>query len=662
MTAELGNFSLVLAFLLTAYASIFSIVGARINNQKLIRSCENAVFGYFALFTLGAGLLIHAFVTGNFQLRYVYEYSDRALPMFYKVAAFWAGQEGSMFMWVWFLSLFTMIVIAQNRKINRRMMPYITGILSIVSFFFASIMIRGETNPFDLLPMIPFDGKGLNPLLQNLGMTWHPPSLYLGYVGFTIPFAFALAAMITGNLNDLWIRSTRRWTLFAWTLLTAGIILGGQWAYVELGWGGYWAWDPVENASFMPWISGTAYLHSVMIQERKDMLKVWNMVLIILTFVLTIYGTFITRSGVISSVHSFGVSSLGPIFGVFLLAVMAVTLTLLFNRLKELKSDNELDSLLSRESMFLYNNLVLVAMLVIVFFGTSWPFISEAVLGQQSVVTSTFYNQTNVPIGLALLLVMAFCPLIAWRKSSVKNLRENFVLPTIIMTVSGVLLFITGIREGYPLTSFCLCVFVLATIIIEVVKGARARYRITGEPSLIALYRLIWKGKRRYGGYIVHIGVILVFIGITGSSAYQVEKEITVRPGESFQLGEYNLRYVKYSDYESAGKLSISVIMEVYKAGRKIDVIYPQKDYWKKRPEQPTTEVAISWDLRKDIYIILNALNRDGSATFKAVINPLVVWLWIGGIVMAIGSTIAIWPDKREKLRLLARFASEVSA
>jgi cytochrome c-type biogenesis protein CcmF len=651
---------MIRACIVNAYGIVAAVVGAKTDNRGFIRSSENAAHALGLLLTLASGILLHAFVTGNYSLRYVYEYSDLALPLFYKVAAFWGGQEGSLLLWSWLLGIFGSIIIFQNRQINKQQLPYINAIMLAVNFFFVTILIREDSSPFALLPFTPVDGRGLNPLLQNPGMTWHPPSLYLGYVGFTIPFAFALSALITGKLDDLWIRSTRRWTLFSWVFLTAGIVLGGQWAYVELGWGGYWAWDPVENASFLPWLTGTAYLHSVMIQERKNMLKVWNMVLIVTTFVLVIFGTFITRSGVISSVHSFGVSELGPLFLMFLMAVIAISAIYVTIRLQDLKSENELDSLLSRESTFLYNNVILVAMMFVVLVGTCWPFVTETFMGYKSTVTAPYFDAINVPIGLTLLILMGICPLIAWRKTSGENLKKSFILPTAISLTGGVVLFAYGIRKGYSLTCFIFSIFVLVTILTEFYRGTAARHRMTGENPVLALGRLIWRNKRRYGGYVVHIGVVMMFIGITGSSAYKVEENFVVDKGDSFSIGGYTLTYEEFSSYRTKSKAVFAAIVPVFKDGKKIDILHPEKNLYFKGSEQPTTEVSIYWNLREDLYLILSAVDDNKTATFHALVNPLLVWIWIGGTVMFIGSLIAFWPDKQEKKRLLARYASTI--
>ncbi len=644
----LGEYSIHLTFLLAAYGVVAAIVGVILKNNRVIKSAQNTSYGLLLMLTVACVALLHAFITRNFEVQYVYHYSDKALPMFYTISAFWGGQEGSILLWAWLLSLFTVITIFQNRQQHEEMMPHIVIVLMICITFFAVIMAF-YTPPFATFHFKPEDGRGLNPLLQNPGMIWHPPALYLGYVGFNIPFAFAMAALMSGKLDDSWIRSTRRWTLFAWIFLTAGIVLGGQWAYVELGWGGYWAWDPVENASFMPWLTGTAFLHSVMIQEKKGMLKVWNMVLIILTFSLCIFGTFITRSGIIGSVHSFGESSLGPVFLVFLALTLATGTVLLIDKWKPLASNNELDSLLSRESTFLYNNLILVTMCLVVFIGTCWPFISEATRGTKATVTAAYFDKINVPIGLALLILMGICPLISWRRASVSNFKRNFIIPTVISLTGTAGLLLYGLREFYPIVSYTFCIFVGVTIIMEFVRGAGARHKTTGENYLLALWRLIWKNKRRYGGYIVHIGVVLTYVGITGSSAYKIEKQVTVKEGETFTIGDYTLKYEKFTTYPTKSKIVTAAVIPVYKDGKKIDILTPEKNIHFKNSEQPVTEVSIHWNMKEDLYIILAGFMGDGLATFKVVINPLMVWLWIGGVVMAFGSIIAIWPDKKKK-------------
>ncbi len=657
---DLGYFSMLIAVVISVYGIVAAAIGERWNKTELVRSAENSAFVVAGLLTIGLAVLFYSFLTHNYRLAYVASYSSNDLPLVYTISALWAGQEGSLLLWGWLLAVFTVIVILQNRRQNRALMPYVVIVLMIIILFFL-ILITFITPPFKKLDILPADGQGLNPLLQNPGMIFHPPLLFLGYVGFTVPFAFAIAALATGRLGDIWIRSTRRWTIFSWFFLGIGILLGAQWAYVELGWGGYWAWDPVENASLMPWLTGTAYLHSVMIQEKKNMLKVWNIILIILTFVLSIFGTFITRSGIISSVHSFGQSALGPFFLIFIGVILVTAFGLLVHRLPFLKSTNELDSIVSRESSFLFNNLILIGVAFSVFLGTVFPIISEAVRGVKITVGAPFFNQVNVPIGLALLFLTGLCPLIAWGKASGRNLRINFLSPFIIALAGGVVLFAVGIRKVYPLIAFTLCIFVLSTIVLEYLRGVNARRKMTSENYLTAFTRLIWRNKRRYGGYIVHIGMVLIFLGIAGS-AFNAEKEVNMSRGESVRLRDYKITYEKLVSYPTKSKDVVSATLSISRGGKRLGFLSPSIETYKGQGETQTgTEVAIRSSLKEDLYIILAGYKPDGvSASFKLIINPLVNWIWIGGFVLALGTIVVMLPDRREKRRLLIKYSREV--
>lgn len=649
--STLGSFSLLLAFILSAYALIAFLLGVKSKSRKWIKSGQNTVFAITGLLTLAVLVLIYAFIVHNFQIQYVAEHSSRSLPILYRLSAFWAGQEGSLLLWGWLLVVFASLVLLQNRRRNRELIPYVLVVMMGVSLFFLGLLVFVD-RPFQELAFLPADGMGLNPLLQNPGMILHPPTTYLGYVGFTVPFAFAIAALLTGRLGDIWIKSTRRWTLFAWFFLGIGNLLGAQWAYVELGWGGYWAWDPVENASLLPWLTATAYLHSVMIQERRGMLKVWNMVLIIITFALTLFGTFLVRSGILSSVHSFAVSPLlGGLFLSFIGVVLIFSFVLLVNRLSLLKGDNELDSLLSRESTFLFNNLILLGATFAIFWGTIFPLISEAVRGVKITVGPPFYNQVMVPIGLALLLLTGICPLISWRRASGKNLRRNFLFPLIIAVIGGIVILAWGVRHPYALISFILSIFVAATIVIEFVRGTKARRKMRKEGRLKAFFNLTRGNKRRYGGYIIHIGIVLLFVGITGSSAFKVEKVETLAKGESLTIRNYRLEYENLSSYPTESKEVTMVTLSVYREGKKIATLRPEKNLHRNQ-EQPTTEVAIRSTLWEDLYVILAQYDRDGRVTLKVLINPLLIWMWIGGFVLSGGAIIVMWPDKGEKRRL----------
>ena len=648
---EIGYYSLLVALCMSAYSALTSIFGIKSRKEEVIASSENAAITVFGFLTLAAVAMIYALVTRDFQIEYVWKYTSRSLPMTYTVAAFYAGQKGSLLFWGWLLSIFAAIVISQNRRKNRELLPYVLTVLMTTTFFFAFLLIF-VTNPFETLNHVPFDGQGLNPMLQNPGMLFHPPTLFLGYVGFTVPFAFSIAALITGQLGDVWIKTTRKWTIFAWFFLTVGNLLGMEWAYVELGWGGYWAWDPVENASFLPWIIGTAYLHSVMIQEKRDMLKVWNIVLILLTFLLTIFGTFITRSGIIASVHSFGQSSLGWIFLGFLVVVLLISLALLIYRLPDLRSRNQLDSWLSRESSFLYNNLLLVGIGFTVLWGTLFPIISEAVRGMKITVGPPFYNAVITPIGLALLLLTGACPLIAWRRSTLGKFLRKILVPSIFPVVGAVILYLSGMRSVYALISFSLCIFVLATLFLEFFNGTRTRHAVFNENYLKALWNLMAKNKRRYGGYIIHAGVVLAFVAITGS-AFNTEKQVTVKPGESFDISKYRLRYDALSSYPTANKQTVVASLTLFNEDHNKGVLLPEKSLYQGQ-DQATSEVAIRTTLKEDLYVILAGYDEE-SATFKVLVNPLVIWLWIGGGIMTLGTIIVMLPDRKKRKTILSR-------
>jgi cytochrome c-type biogenesis protein CcmF len=624
---EIGYYSILIALFLSVYCGLALLIGLKGRRAEVIASAENAAMAVAVFLTLAAAAMIYALLTRNFQIEYVARYTSRSLSLLYTLAAFYAGQEGSLLFWGWILSLFTAVVIFQNKNKNRELMPHVLLVLTSVIFFFTFLMIVA-TNPFKTFNFIPNDGQGLNPLLQNPGMIFHPPALLIGYVGFTVPFAFALAALITGNLGSTWIKTTRKWTLTAWAFLTAGNLLGMEWAYIELGWGGYWAWDPVENASFMPWILATAYLHSVMIQEKRGMLKVWNMVLVIFTFLMTIFGTFITRSGLIASVHSFGESTLGWFFLLFLLLALVGSLALLFLRLPHLKSKNQLDSLLSRESSFLINNLLFVGIAFTVLWGTLFPIISEAIRGTKMTVGPPFYNAVVAPVGLALLLLTGICPIIAWRKT----------------TLGAAGLYLYGIRSAYALTTFIFCIFVATNLFMEFYTGTRTRHALFAESYPKAFWNLVFKNKRRYGGHIVHFGVVLIFMAFAGS-AFNTEKQVSLNKGESVKIKNYTLRFDALTNYPTASKQKVVATLTVLNDEHQVGVVSPEKNIFRGQ-DQPTTEVAIHTNYKEDLYVILAGYEKD-FATFRILVNPLVVWLWIGGGIMVIGTMVIVLPERR---------------
>lgn len=643
----LGSGLTLVAFVLALYGAWTALQGGAQQKSQMLASALRSAMALFVVASFLVALLLYAFITHDFSIKYVVSYSDSQLPLFYTISALWAGQSGSLLLWAWLLALFLVLVLRQNRKQNRLLLPYVMGIIFIVLGFFFGLMVFA-TNPFEPTGVFVRDGNGLNPMLQNPGMVLHPPLLFLGYVGFTIPFAFAIAAMLTKKMDSAWIRSTRRWTLTAWLFLTLGIVLGAKWAYVELGWGGYWAWDPVENASLMPWLTATAFLHSVMIQERRGMLKVWNIVLIILTFNLTILGTFLTRSGIMSSVHSFGVSNLGPLFLGFLAFSLIVSLWLVYERRALLKSINHLDAFLSRESSFLYNNLVLVGIAFAVFWGTIFPVITETFRGVRVSVGPPFYNEVNVPLGLALLALTGICPLLAWRKASSRNLRRNFLYPVMSSLATAGVLLLVGLAQPIVVISLSLATFVFFSIGLEFFRGTKARVRVTGQSLPLAFWNLISRNKRRYGGYIVHLGVILMIIGIVGSNAFKQESEGILTPGDSLQVGDYTLIYGGLVDHSNKRAQIVSAEVRVESNGRYIKTLYPSRQFF---PNQdPISEVDIRQTLKEDLYLILSGWDKTGRASIKALINPLVVWIWTGGMVMLIGTLIALGPQRVKKL------------
>jgi cytochrome c-type biogenesis protein CcmF len=563
-----------------------------------------------------------------------------------------------MLLWVWLLALYSAIVVWQNRYRNRELMPYMVPTLMLTALLFLSILIFAE-DPFRLLPHTPRDGRGLNPLLQHPLMVIHPPNLYLGFVGYAVPFAFAMGALASGRLDSQWLRSVRRWTLVPWLFNTIGILLGGQWAYVELGWGGYWAWDPVENASLMPCLTATAFLHSIMIQEKKGMLKVWNMSLVILTYTLSIFGTFLTRSGVISSVHAFAESSLGNYFLLYLAGVLLVAIVLVVKRLPQLQSEHRLESVISRESSFLFNNLFLVGIMFAVLWGTLFPIISEAVRGVKISVAAPFFNQVNVPLGLALLFLSGVCPLIAWRKASTRNLRRNFLYPLTLSFTATAVLYSGGIRHVVALISLAVCLFVFGTVVLEFYRGTRARMASSGSTVWQAFTALVRRNRRRYGGYIIHLGVVLIFVGITGSAAYQLEKDLVLQPGESASLGGYTFQYDDLTRLVQPTHEAFIAQLSVTYRGQHLTILYPEKRLYFAQ-NQPTTEVALRTRPLEDLYVILAGFEPSKIATFKVFINPLVFWIWMGGLVIVLGTVIAIWPEQRPQPTAPRRMVTQV--
>jgi cytochrome c-type biogenesis protein CcmF len=648
---ETGIISVFLALIISVYTMIASIVGAKTRRPELIKSGENGALAVCFFLTIASASLIHALLSRDFSLKYVASNTSRDLSTIYTITAFWAGQAGSLLLWSWILSIYMSLVVVQNRGKSRNLMPYVIATLAAISSFFIYIVAFVES-PFERLSTVLQDGKGLNPLLQNPYMAIHPLCLYLGYVGVSVPFAFGMGALLSGRLGDEWIRNSRKWTILAWTFLGTGLLLGARWAYLELGWGGYWAWDPVENAALMPWLTGTAFLHSVMIQEKKGMLKKWNMSLIIITFFLAILGTFITRSGIISSVHSFAQSNIGSYFLSFISFILIFSFGMFILRLEGLKSENRYDSILSRESAFLFNNLAFLGAAFSVFLGTIFPIVSEAVRGEKILVGPPYFNRVNVPMGLVLILLMGIGPLISWRRASKENLMKNFLYPTILGVLTGVVLFFLGIREIVALISFGLCAFVGATIFTEFYRGTSVRAK-RGEYYMLAFLRLISRNRRRYGGYIVHIGVILIVIGITASSAFVLQKEATLKRGEFMRVGGYSLKFDGIKQYTDNVKDITAATLSLYNSGNKqLDVLTSKKILYRyegNREIDNQTEVALRSTAKDDLYIIFTNFDGKGTASFRVLINPMVSWIWAGGLVLVLGAFVIMWPSARER-------------
>jgi len=652
----LGELSLWIALLMTGWAATVSFAGGRLRRPDLVASGERAIYASTVFVALASAGLITALVTHDFSLRYVASYTSANLPFVYTITAFWGGQAGSMLFWCLILAIYAAIAVFSNRRSNRELMPWVTGTVAAVLFFFL-LTTALKSNQFARLDFLPPDGRGMNPQLQNPGMAAHPPNLYLGLVATTIPFAFAVAALITRRLDGAWLAAVRRWALVSWFFLTVGIVLGMWWAYVELGWGGYWAWDPVENSSLLPWLTGTAFLHSIMVQEKRGMLKKWNVVLVIATFLLSILGTFITRSGVITSVHSFAQSPVGAWFGTFLLLSIIASSYLVATRLRDLETPVELESMVSREAAFLYNNLLLVGMAFSVLWGTLFPIISEAVRGTKITVGAPFFNAVNVPLGLLLLALTGIGPLIAWRKASTRNLKRQFAVPLTAGVVMAAALLALGMRDGYALMTYSLGAFVIGTIAQEFYKGVNARRRMYGEGAPSAFVRLVSRNRRRYGGYVVHFGVVVLFAGFAGM-AFREEFDINLEPGESFTAAdpygdEWRFTSNGVSVYETLNRFTTASALDMQRNGEPQGLLVSEKrqyvDTFGNPTFEPSTEVGILSTWRQDVYLVFVGVTGTETAEVRLTFNPLVMWVWLGGALMAIGGLIVMWPQAERR-------------
>lgn len=651
---EFGQFALCIAWLLSVAVVVggaFVGSGARALPSRLEALRRGTIF---IAVTLGLSLVAlgYAFVTNDYTVQYVWQYSNRDMPWIYKITAIWGGMDGSMLLWCFLVAAFSASVALRSVVYPRGLVAWLFSFSSSSTLFFTSITLF-LTNPFRYLksPVAMPDGNGLNPLLQNEYMAIHPPMLYLGFTGLAVPYAFCMAALASGHMSNEWIRLTRRWTLIGWTFLTAGIVLGGHWAYLELGWGGFWAWDPVENASFLPWLTATAFLHSVMVQERKGMLKIWNVFLIVLTYALTVFGTFLTRSGIVQSVHAFASTDIGWTFLLYLATIILVAIGLSIYRRAELKPERAIESFFSREAVFLLNNLVLLSICFAVLWGVMFPVFSEAVTGVKQTVGIPFFNAVNVPLFLALVFLMAVGPSIAWKRSSVPQLARLFVVPFISAFVVAVALVFAGIVEFYPVLAYALCFFGLMTILGEVQRGLAAQKSITHastwSPSNVTT---LWRRQRiKYGAHVIHFGVLLMTVAITASMAHKIEREFTLAPGERFNVGRFSLELNEFHEERQANYDAIQahVTLRALTDEKPLDVLVPELRFYRKNKET-TTEVALRMGQREDVYLVLAGVDETGAkASMKIFINPFQVWLWYGAVIMILGGVIVAIPAPR---------------
>ncbi|MBN2147660.1 MAG: heme lyase CcmF/NrfE family subunit [Anaerolineales bacterium] len=696
MIANLGYGALVITFLASIYGLFAATYAVRKNSAPWLDSARNAMLLTWPLLTVTSLSLIVLLVNGNYEVEYVASVTSNSMPFYLRLTALWGGQAGSLIFWSWLLSAFAFAVTLRKWDRDREFLPWVILVSLVTLAFFLALSIFIE-NPFERLwqmamgqvvsamfppsgavLFIPQDGNGLNPLLRHPGMIIHPPMLYLGFVSFVIPFAFAIAALVTGRTDDRWIRITRRWTLVAWLFLSLGLILGGRWAYDVLGWGGYWGWDPVEIAALMPWLTGTAFLHSVMIQEKRGMLKHWNMVLIILTYALVIFGTFLTRSGVLSSVHAFAQSAIGPLFFSFIGVTFVVSLGLLMRRWNELKSGVHMTSFFSREALFLLNNLLFIGILVVCFWGVIFPLLSEAMgivgqaipalsgvfTGQKVTLSAQYYEPATAPLFAGLLLLMGIAPLAAWRHSTAKTLGRAIWKPTLVSLLVLVLALVAGVRHWAALLGFWLAGFVASVTLYDFWRAAWARRRQHGESIFLALWRLAGRNRRRYGGYIIHLGVVLMAIGIIGIELFQTETQGTIPKGGQISLGDYAITFDTLHVFDTAdGRNVARATVSVYRDGKYLGELHPRRDYYYES-QQPVTIPGVRSSWEDDFYVLLvdwQPISTTG-ATFKVYHNPLVNWLWAGGFVFILGTLVAAWPDKDPQTEIVRARKSSLAA
>ncbi len=640
--AQLGSGALIVAFALALYGIVASVLGARRQANELIDSGIRAVWGVTALILVAVGALITAFVTHDFQLAYVAGRSSREMPIHYVLTAFYGGQQGSLLYWSMIAGLLSSLAIFLHRKRDRGLIPYVAATVLSTELFFL-FMLNFISSPFTLLPMTPLDGAGLNPLLRDPGMMMHPPFLLGGFASFTVPFGFAMAAMITGRLGDGWIRSIRRWALVAWGILGCGLLLGAWWAYHVLGWGGYWGWDPVENVALLPWLLATAFIHSIIVQERRGMLKVWNMSLIVGAYILAVFATFTVRSGLVASVHTFATSSIGTWFLSYLALVIIVSIIFLSYRVKGLRAERSIESVVSRESGFLLNNLLFTAMAFATLWGTIFPLFSELFRNTKLTVGPPFYNEVNGPIMLGLLILMGVGPLLAWRHTSGKALLRSLRVP-LISFVLALVVFGIFIHNPLPVVGFAAAVFTTMTIVMEYVRGAKVRHRSIGESYFTAIPSLLRKNNRRYGGYVVHLAMVVLAVGIIGTHFFQTERQFTMKPGDTATIGAYTLTYNGLFDQTTKEGDVVAAKIGVRQGSTNEGTILSKRFFYTGYEDQPTARMGIKTIGINDLYIVLDRWENDQTASIRVYINPLANWIWWGGLVYVLGILTLLWP------------------
>lgn len=658
--SDLGVIALLLALGFAVYTIVVAVLGVTRDLPALIASAKRSTIVVTLFMLLAAASLIVSFLVHDFGVSYVAEQSSRSMPWYFTAAAFYGGQEGSLLYWATMLAVFSAIFVITSRRAPRAMIPYVLAILMGIEIFFL-IVLTTVSNPFARLPVAPADGKGLNPLLMDPGMLVHPPMLLMGYMSFSLPFAIAVAALISGTLNNEWLRAIRRWSLTSWTIQTTGLILGAWWAYHVLGWGGYWSWDPVENAALLPWLTMTAFLHSAMVQERRGMLKVWNLCLVMASFALSIFGTFEVRSGIISSVHSFAYSNIGGFYFAFLAIVLVFSLGLFFYRLPKLRAEQEFDSVVSREGAFLLNNLLLVGIAFATLWGTLFPLISAALRHQTMTVGPDFYNHVVGPLAVVLVLAMGVGPLLAWRRTSSAALWRNLCVPAVLAALCAAILPLTGMTSVLPNIGFSVCIFTAGTIFYELWRGARVRHN-HGEPYILALFMLFRRYRQRYGGYIVHLGFVLLAIGVIGSQFFQTEHDAVLKPGQEINISGYRLVYFGNITATGSGEQTINAQLQVWHNGQLLEYIYPGRAVYNNYPDQPTSQISITTLDFTDLYVFLADWSGAAQATIRVFINPLVPLIWLGAVFMLIGGVTCWWPARAAPYARERRVVSRVPA